>query len=48
MDKYDNLKNGKKPEVILDFSEDKNGAININVEKNNNLADERKKIRIKK
>ena len=47
MDKYDNLKNGKKPEVILDFSEDKNGVININIEKNNNLAEERKKLGFK-
>jgi hypothetical protein len=47
MDKYDNLKNVKKPEVILDFSEDKNGVININIEKNNILAEDRKKLGLK-
>ena len=44
MDKFDNLKNVKKPEVILDFSEDKNGVININIEKDNDLAEDRKKL----
>ena len=47
MDKFDNLKNVKKPEVILDFSEDKNGVININIEKDNTLAKKRKKLGLK-
>ena len=38
MDKYNNISNNEKkplkPEVILDFSEDPNGEIKININKN--------------
>ena len=45
MDKFDELKDKiNKPEVILDFSEDKNGEIKINIEKNETLSKERKKL----
>ena len=45
MDKFDKLKTKEdKPEVILDFSEDKNGEIKINIEKNEELSKERKKL----
>ena len=45
MDKFDKLKTKEdKPEVILDFSEDKNGEIKINIEKNEALSKERKKL----
>ena len=45
MNKYEQMKrNRDRPEVILDFSEDKNGMIKINIEKNENLAKERKKL----
>ena len=45
MDKYDKLKvKEDKPEVILDFSKDKNGEIKINIEKNEILSKERKKL----
>ena len=47
MDKFNNLKGEKKPEVILDFSEDKNGVININIEKDEEMAEERKKLGLK-
>ena len=45
MDKYDKLKAKEdKPEVVLDFSKDKNGEIKINIEKNEILSKERKKL----
>ena len=45
MDKYDKLKvKEDKPEVVLDFSKDKNGEIKINIEKNEILSKERKKL----
>ena len=45
MDKYDNKRsNKKKPEVILDFSENKNGEIKINIEKDEYLSEKRKKL----
>ena len=47
MDKFDKLRSVPKPEVILDFSEDKNGVININIEKNDILAEERKNLGLK-
>ena len=45
MDIFDKLKRKKeRPEVILDFSEDKNGIIKINVQKNETLVKERKQL----
>ena len=45
MDKYDeNNSVKKKPEVILDFSDEENGKIVINIEKNETLVKERKKL----
>ena len=47
MDNYDKDQNKEKPlkpEVILDFSEDKNGEIKININKNEELAKERKEL----
>ena len=47
MDKFDeSTDKNNKPEVILDFSTDKNGEIKINIEKNETLAEERKKLGI--
>ncbi len=47
MDKYDKIPSGQnkplKPEVILDFSEDPNGEIKIEINKDEKLAKERKK-----
>ena len=50
MDKYDKNEYETKPlrpEVILDFSGNKNGEIKMNINKNNELAEERKKLGIK-
>ena len=45
MDIFDKLKRKKeRPEVILDFSEDKNGIIKINIQKNETLVKERKQL----
>ena len=45
MDIYDKQETkNERPEVILDFSEDKNGIIKINIEKNKSLSEERKKL----
>ena len=51
MDKYNNITNNEKkplkPEVILDFSEDPNGEIKININKNIQLSKERQKLGLK-
>ena len=51
MDKYNNITNNEKkplkPEVILDFSEDTNGEIKININKNITLSEERKTLGLK-
>ena len=45
MDKFDKMKkNKKRPEIILDFSKDKNGEIKIEINKDEKLAKERKKL----
>ena len=51
MDKYDKLPENKdkplKPEVILEFSKDNIGEIKININKDESLAKERKKLGLK-